>query len=77
MCFVSGDVDRLCGCCSSLWMLTVSVDLHLLFCITLQVNASLPSIDRARADGVFKVADDLLWQCGVDLEACKNMIKAV
>jgi hypothetical protein len=45
--------------------------------VPLQVNAALPSIDRARADGVFKVADDLLWQCGVDLEACKNMIKAV
>lgn len=61
------DVYRPCGCSSSLRV----------FFVSLQVNASLPSIDRARADGVFKVADDLLWQCGVDLEACKNMIKAV
>ena len=41
------------------------------------VQAAVPRIATARADGQLQIADDLLWQCGVDLESCKNMMKAV
>jgi hypothetical protein len=41
------------------------------------VEKALPQVEAARRAEQLSTADDLLWQCGVDLESCNNLIKSV
>jgi hypothetical protein len=42
-----------------------------------EVADFVPLINRHIEDRSWSKADELVWQCGVTLETCKNIMKAV
>jgi hypothetical protein len=42
-----------------------------------EVENDLQPIQQAMTKNLWKRADELVWQCGVTLETCRNIIKAV